>query len=468
MIRNLDSLLSNSASSLDRLARELALAALDEVIAASDPVKAVNRKVRLDGQHLLVENDRYDLGKFEKVFVVGAGKASAQMAYAVETILEDRITDGVVNVPRNTIAKVSTDRIKLNEASHPLPDESGVAGALKMKELLTEAKKGDLVICLISGGGSALMPLPSEGLTLEDKLSVTRQLLMTGANINELNTVRKHLSRIKGGWLAKSVDAQILTLILSDVVGDPLDVIASGPTSPDSTTFEDAISVLRKYGLFEKAPKSIQKVLTAGRDGRIAETPKPDDPVFLHVRNYVLFNNRLACEAALAYLRKRGITTEILSTTVEGESNQVGMVLGSIAKEMAVWNRPIAKPAALIAGGETTVTVRGKGVGGRNQEVALGAALRLSAVEGAAVASIGTDGVDGPTDAAGAIVDSKTIARSEAVGMNAREFLLDNNSYNFFNKLGDLIFTGPTATNVNDVTVMIALPSDIKRLSAKS
>ena len=457
MIRNLDSLLSNSATTADRIARDLALGALDEVIAASDPMKAVMRNVRVEGKQLLVEKDSYDLEKFERTFVVGAGKASARMAEAVETLLGDRITDGLVNVPRNT-ASPSTRKIQLNNASHPLPDESGVAGSIRMKNLLAKAKKDDLVICLISGGGSALMPLPTEGLSLGDKQSVTKQLLTAGATINELNAVRKHLSKIKGGWLAKSADgAQILTLILSDVVGDPLDVIASGPTSPDKTTFNDAIAVLRKYDLFEKVPSTVQKILTEGRDGRIPETPKPDDSVFEHVKNYVLFNNRLACEAALVYLRKRGVTTEILTTTMEGESNQVGVMLGSIAKEIASWNRPVAKPAALIAGGETTVTVRGKGTGGRNQEVALGAALRLPTAEGVAVASMGTDGIDGPTDAAGAIVDGRTILRAEAKGLKVLETLANNDSYRFFKNLEDLIFTGPTGTNVNDVAIVVAV-----------
>lgn len=461
IIRNVESLLANAVSPVDRLARELALGALSEATVRADPVKVINDNVKLDGQQLLVKNERYDVSKVKRVFVIGAGKACAQMAYGIEKVLDDRITEGYVNILRGTGNRYQTHRIKLNEASHPLPDEAGVAGALRMKELIREAKGGDVVICLMSGGGSALMPLPREGVSLDEKITITNELLKAGANINELNAVRKHLSGVKGGWLAKSAGGGvIITLILSDVVGDPLDVIASGPTAPDITTFEDAIAVLKKYGLLERAPKEIQRVLMDGAAGRIAETPKPHDEAFSRVRNYILFNNRQACEIAATYLRNHSVTSEILSTTIEGEANQVGMVLGSIVKEMAIWDRPIAKPAALVAGGETTVTVRGKGVGGRNQEVALGAALRLSMIEGAVVASMGTDGVDGPTDAAGAIVDGRTITNAEANGIDAREFLADNDSYRFFSKLGDLILTGPTGTNVNDVAVIVALNAE--------
>jgi glycerate 2-kinase len=434
------------------------LSALSEAIACADPLRVINNTVRRDGNQLLVKNERYDLDKAKRIFVIGAGKACAQMAQAMEIILNDKVTDGLVNILRGTGVKYQTHRIKLNEASHPLPDESGVAGSLRMEELVRQARRGDLVICLISGGGSALMPLPTEGLSLNDKVSVTKELLKAGASINELNAVRKHLSRIKGGWLAKSVSgAQVITLILSDVVGDPLDVIASGPTAPDRTTFKDAVSVLEKYDLWDEVPREIQKVLLHGKAGRIAETPKPDDEAFSRVRNYVLFNNEQACEMAAAYLRKHGVASEILSTTIEGEANQVGTVIGSIAREMAIWNRPIAKPAALVAGGETTVTVKGKGMGGRNQEVALGAALRLSTMRGAVVASVGTDGVDGPTDAAGAIVDGGTITRAEANRLDARRLLADNDSYHFFSKLGDLIMTGPSGTNVNDIAIIVAL-----------
>lgn len=454
----MESLSTNTATNSNRLARDLALRALDAAVQAANPLRVIIENLKLDGSRLFVRHEIYDLSHVEDIYVVGAGKACAQMALALENMLGDRITEGCVNILRGTGGKYRTERITLNEASHPLSDQAGVRGSERMIRLAEKARKSDLIICLISGGGSALMPLPRKGLRLNEKQTITKSLLRAGANINELNAVRKHLSEIKGGWLAKKVGgASVITLILSDVVKDPIDVIASGPTAADRSTFNDAISVLKKYRLWERAPKAIRKVLADGKAGRIAETPKTEDEAFSHVKHFILFNNRQACEAAAAFLNSCGVTAAILSTAVEGEANQVGRVLGSIAREMVVWNSPIAKPSALIVGGETTVTVRGKGTGGRNQEVALGAALSMSSIEGAVVASMGTDGIDGPTDAAGAIVDGSTINRANALQMKTEKFLAENDSYNFFLKLGDLIRTGPTGTNVNDVAIMIAL-----------
>ena len=414
--------------------------------------------LKLDGSRLFVRHEPYDLSHVKGIYVVGAGKACAQMALALENILGDRITEGCVNILRGTGGEYHTERITLNEASHPLSDQAGVRGSERMIQLAENAGKSDLVICLISGGGSALMPLPRKGVSLNEKQTITKSLLRAGANINELNAVRKHLSEIKGGWLAKKVGgASVVTLILSDVVGDPVDVIASGPTAADRTTFNDAISILKEYRLWKGAPKGIRKILADGKAGRIAETPKTEDEAFNRVKHFILFNNRQACEAAAAFLKSCQVTTAILSTAIEGEANQIGRVLGSVVREMAVWDRPLAKPSAFIIGGETTVTVRGKGTGGRNQEVALGAALSMSSIESAVVASMGTDGIDGPTDAAGAIVDGNTISRADALQMKAEKFLADNDSYNFFLRLGDLIRTGPTGTNVNDVAIIIAL-----------
>lgn len=442
----------------ERLARQFALRALDEAVAAADPLRIIAEKVRLVGSNLVVENETIDLSRLSRILVVGAGKGCARMASALEKVLGNRITEGYVNILRGTGDNVKTKRIRFNEASHPIPDEAGLEGSARMIELVQGATQNDLVICLISGGGSALLPLPTKGLGLDEKIIVTQALLEAGANINELNTVRKHLSGIKGGWLAKNVGgARIATFILSDVVGDPLDVIASGPTSPDRTTFADAINVLKKYCLWEKVPETIRRLLNSGLSGRIPETPKSEDEVFKRVRNYVLFSNRQACEEATKCLKDLGLASSILTTALEGEASQVGAVLGSIGREIAIWDAPLTRPAALVAGGETTVTVHGKGVGGRNQEVALAAALRISAVKAVAVASIGTDGVDGPTDAAGAIVDGSTIARAESLRLDARALLSDNDSHTFFRQLGDLILTGPTGTNVNDIAVIVAV-----------
>jgi glycerate 2-kinase len=314
------------------------------------------------------------------------------------------------------------------------------------------------VICLISGGGSSMMPLPRDGISVSDKRQITDLLLKSGATITEINTVRKHISEFKGGWLAKKAyPATVLNLIMSDVIGDPLDFIASGPTVPDSTTFSDAILVLRKYSLWNKAPASIAKVLSDGERGIIPETPKANDESFKKVHNVVIGNNRLASQAARTALKSAGLNALLLTSMLEGEARHVGTVLSSIAHELTISNNPVQKPAAILAGGETTVTVTGTGKGGRNQELALGAAVKLDGLDGVVVVSLTTDGVDGPTDAAGAIVDGKTLSRAKKMSLSPQKFLADNDSYSFFSKLGDLIFTGPTGTNVNDISVIIAV-----------
>ncbi|MDH7478093.1 MAG: glycerate kinase, partial [Candidatus Bathyarchaeota archaeon] len=366
------------------------------------------------------------------------------------------IKRGFVNVPYGS--KHKTDVIELHEASHPIPDDSGVKGTRQMLEIVKKAEKDDLIICLISGGGSSLMPLPRGEITIADKREITDALLKCGATINEINTVRKHISDFKGGWLAKKAyPATILNLILSDVVGDPLDFIASGPTVPDSTTFSDAIKVLKKYGLWERTPASIRKVLLEGEKGKIPETPKANDEAFKKVFNVIIGNNRLASQTAQKYLKSEGVSTLLLTATLEGEARHVGTMLASVAREVSASGNPIPKPAGIIAGGETTVTITGKGKGGRNQEIALAAAIKMKSMEGAVLASISTDGVDGPTDAAGAIVDGKTLTRAAKEGLIPEEYLAENNSYNFFSKLEDLIFTGPTGTNVNDISIIIVL-----------
>ena len=302
------------------------------------------------------------------------------------------------------------------------------------------------------------MPSPRGEITISDKKQITNALLKCGATINEINTVRKHISDFKGGWLAKrAYPATILNLILSDVVGDPLDFIASGPTVPDSTTFKDAVGILEKYELWEKAPPSIRKVLTEGEKGIIPETPKAGDEAFKRVYNVVIGNNRIASQAACGCLKAEGLNPLLLTATMEGEARHVAVILASIGREVSVSGNPLPKPAGIVAGGETTVTVTGKGLGSRNQEIALAAALKLKEQDGVVVASLSTDGIDGPTDAAGAIADGRTVARAFKLGLKTEEFLANNDSYHFFEKLGDLVFTGPTGTNVNDVSVILVV-----------
>jgi glycerate 2-kinase len=455
-IRNKAQLIENGETRLDKRARRLALESLEAALNAADPKQMLKSRLLLDDSTLKADGCTFKLEKLTNVYVVGGGKASGSMAEALEQILGMRITDGIVNVPHGT--KNKTSRIRLHGASHPVPDEAGVEGTRSMLELVKNAKAGDLVICLISGGGSSLMPLPREPVSLADKREITQALLKSGATINEFNTVRKHISDFKGGWLAKKAyPATILNLILSDVIGDPLDFIASGPTVPDSTTFSEAIEVLKKYDLWAKAPASIRKLLSDGEKGLIPETPKAGDEAFKKVYSFVVGNNRFATQAAREGLKSAGLNTLMLTAMLEGEARQVGIVLASIAREASVSGNPAPRPAGIVAGGETTVFVVGKGMGGRNQEIALAAAMKLEGLDGVAVASLSTDGVDGPTDAAGAIVDGQSLARAKEIDLAPEKFLADNDSYHFFHKLGDLIFTGPTGTNVNDVSVIVIL-----------
>lgn len=455
-IKNMEQLIGNGETQLDRKARAIALKTLETAVNAADPKKLVKSKISLRESVIHVDSYFFDLKKFKNIYVIGGGKASGFMAEALEEILGKYITFGIVNVPKGS--KHRTRKVTLHEASHPFPDESGVQGARHMMEIAEKAREEDLIVCLISGGGSSLMPLPRREITIADKRRITEELLKCGANIKEINTVRKHLSEFKGGWLAKKAfPATLLTLILSDVLGDPLDFIASGPTVPDSTTFADSIKVLKKYGLWEKAPDSVRKVLLDGERGLIPETPKAGDKAFEKVFNVVIGNNRCSSMAACEALKSEGLKTLLLTSVLEGEARHVGTMLASVALEIAATGNPFSKPAGIVVGGETTVTVVGGGAGGRNQEIALAAALKLRGLEGVVLASISTDGVDGPTDAAGALADGKTLARAEKMQINAERHLAENNSYPVFSKLGDLIFTGPTGTNVNDVGVMVVL-----------
>jgi glycerate 2-kinase len=455
-IKNKEKLIQNGETTLNCRARALALKSLEAAVNAVDPEKIIESKLSLKNRVFRVNSYSFDLGKIKNVYVVGGGKASGSMAEALERVLGKCIIDGLVNIPRGD--KHKTGMIKLHESSHPIPDESGVEGTRRMLAIAEKAEEDDLVICLISGGGSSLMPLPSGKISIEDKRKVTDALLKCGATINEINTVRKHVSKFKGGWLAKKAyPATILNLILSDVLGDPLDFIASGPTVPDSTTFDDAVRVLKKYSLWDTVPESVREVLSDGEEGIIPETPKIGDDVFKKVYNIVIGNCRSASLAAYESFKSDGLNALLLTSLLEGEARHVGVMLSSIAREIIVSGNPVRKPASIVVGGETTVSVVGKGKGGRNQEIALAAALKLSGLDGVVVASLSTDGVDGPTDAAGAIVDGKTLTREAKKDLSAEGFLANNDSYDYFSKSGDLIFTGPTGTNVNDVSVIVVL-----------
>jgi glycerate-2-kinase len=457
VIKNEQDLLKNAKSSLNRKARQLAINALNAALEASDPANIIKSKVKVEKNLLKVDDFCLDLNDFKDVFVVGGGKASGAMAEALETLLGNCIKDGAVNIPYDSPA-YNVKRIKLERASHPVPDLAGVKGTKFILDLVSQAEENDLVICLLSGGGSSLMPQPREGISLRDKRRVTDALLKSGATINEINTVRKHISDVKGGWLAKrAFPATVVNLILSDVVGDPLEFIASGPTVPDSTRFDDAIEVLKRYRLWNSIPVTVKKVLLAGKKGLVPETPKKGDKAFEKVHNIVVGNCMTACQAAYNSLKTAGLHASLLTSSLEGQARDVGTVFASIAQEIVKSGNPVPKPAAVIAGGETTVIVVGKGKGGRNQEIALGAASKIGGLDGVVVAALSTDGIDGPTDATGALVDGETLRRALDLGLSPKRFLAENNSYSFFSRLGDLLFTGLTGTNVNDVSVIVIL-----------
>jgi glycerate 2-kinase len=422
------------AASLRRQALRIFRAALK----AADPYQAVLRHPRINP------------APYRNIFVIGAGKASAQMARAMERFLGASITGGLINVKDGHGAKLR--RIQINECGHPIPDQRGVAGARRIAQIASEAGPDDLVVCLISGGASALLPLPAPGITLAEKQKTTQLLLHCGASIHELNCVRKHISRIKGGQLARmAYPAKLLTLILSDVIGDDLDVIGSGPTVPDRSTFADARAIFEKYRIWKKLPFAVRERFTSPPD----ETPKPGDKIFEKTQNVVVGSNALAVDAAAAEARQLGYNPLVLSTFLEGEARQVARVHAAIAKEIRAAGRPIKAPACVISGGETTVTIRGKGLGGRNQEFALAAAIDIAGLRDVAILSAGTDGTDGPTDATGAVADGETLARAETLGLNASGFLMNNDSYHFFEATGNLIKTGPTGTNVADIQLIL-------------
>jgi hydroxypyruvate reductase len=424
---------------LEAKLRRQALAIFKAALRASNPAEAVVRRL-----------SREDLTRYRNIYVVGAGKAGAAMARAAERVLRGRIARSMLNVKYGHI--VPLRRIELNECGHPVPDERGVEGARRIAEIAAGAGADDLVLCLISGGASALLPLPADPITLDEKQEVTKLLLACGASIHEINAVRKHISQIKGGQLARlAYPARVLSLLLSDVIGDDLDVIGSGPTAPDASTFASARAILEKYALFQRVPTSIRERLERGGRGEIPETPKQGDAIFKRVRNVVIGSNRLAVDAAAARARELGLRTLVLSTFVEGETREIARMHAAIAKEVVHTGRPLKPPACVITGGETTVTLRGDGLGGRNQEFALSAAIDIAGLPNVVVLSAGTDGSDGPTDAAGAIADGRTLGRNPL----APEFLARNDSYRYFEGLGDLIVTGPTNTNVMDVRLLL-------------
>ena len=427
---------------------------LRSALSMADPSQAVYQVLHRKGNHLTVKGMVYDLERIQHIYTVAAGKASIAMVKAAVKVIGDRITSGIVVVPHGSPDEC--EGFSVFHAGHPTPDRKGTKAAEAILHLAQQAREDDLVIGLISGGASSLLPAPVSTVTLQDKRKTTDRLLKSGAMIDEINMVRKHLSRIKGGWLAAQIfPASSLTLLLSDVLSGDLSSIASGPTVPDPTRFEDAIGVLKKYGIWGELPESVLKYLQTGHKGRYPETPKPGNPVFEKARSYIVSDNRLSMDAAADQAQSLGYNVMVLGSTLQGEAREVAKVFGAMAREIHRTGRPISRPACLIAGGELTVTVKGRGSGGRAQEFVLASALEIAGLPDTTVAGFGTDGLDGPTEAAGAVADGSTLDRSRGKGIGLRKTLLDNDAYTAFEALGDLILTGPTGTNVNDLYILL-------------
>ncbi|MBU4276002.1 MAG: glycerate kinase [Proteobacteria bacterium] len=425
-------------------------------LASVDPSRAVKDALKLDGDRLIVGGQTLDLGIYKRIIVVGAGKAGAPMAQAVEQVLDGRIGAGRVVVKDGHGAP--TDVIEIMEASHPVPDDRGVEAGRSIANLVREeAAQDTLFLCLLSGGGSALLVAPAEGLSLADKQQTTRLLLASGADIAEINAIRKHLSQLKGGNLARlAAPGRLVSLIISDVVGDRLDVIASGPTVADHSTWTDCRDILVRYGIWEQVPAPVRQRMEQGLEGLIPDTPKPGDSALDGVTNLIVSSNRMAVDRAMGQAEKLGYTPMLLSTTIEGETKDVARMHAAMAREVLASGNPLAAPCCLLSGGETTVTLgEDFGMGGRNMEFALAAALDLEGLPGVLAVSLGTDGTDGPTDAAGAWADGDSVARGAEQGLKARRFLERHDAYNFFKPLDDLIITGPTRTNVMDLRLML-------------
>ncbi len=433
--------------------REHALEIFKQALEAVNPIRCMKEHISLNGNLLTIDSSQYDLKKYEAVLVVAFGKAASAMGKATEELLGDRITDGVVI--SNSLPGFSFSKLRFRLSSHPIPDERSLEAAKEVLKLLEKTGEKDLVIFLISGGGSALLAMPAPGPSLEDKRKATEMLLISGVDTYGLNAVRKHISQIKGGGLLKkALPSQVVTLVLSDVVGDRLDVIASGPTVPDATTFEDAWRVIEALRLEHRIPPQVVVHLEEGRNRGIPETLKEGEFDSGKVQTVVIGNNFKSLAAAEKRATQLGYNTFLLSSQIKGEAREVAKVIASIAFDIERLNIPVKKPACLIFGGETTVTVTGPGKGGRNSETALAFSMEIMGHDIVGL-FCGTDGIDGPTDAGGAICDGKTRERAREINLSARERLAQNDSYAFFEKLGDLIKTGPTGTNVMDIGLVI-------------
>ncbi|HEC89540.1 MAG TPA: DUF4147 domain-containing protein [Thermoplasmatales archaeon] len=437
VFKNREQLIGNGVTSELKEKRKITLEILEAALKAVDPYIAVKEEL----QNHILNNEIFDLTDFHNTYLIAFGKASIGMTKAITDTIQ--ITRGVA-ITNNSSNKLNGNNIDIIVGGHPIPNDQSILGAKIAQSIVENCTSRDLLIVLISGGGSSLLCNPR--VPLKDMQLTTSLLLRSGANINEINTIRKHLSYVKGGQLVRDISCQVITFIISDIIGDPIDFIASGPTAPDSTTFEDAKKIFIKYNLWDTIPMTVRKTIEDGIAGRIPETPDEDDEVFKHVKNIIVANNEKACLSAALYARKIGYNSSIITTKLTGEAKETGV---NLIKKI-----PLVLDRVFIAGGETTVTVKGNGKGGRNQEMVLGC-IDLLEDTPLVFTSFATDGIDGDSDAAGAIADGYTKSKANKNNLNPRDYLEDNNSYVCFKNLGDLLLTGPTGTNVMDIQVIL-------------
>jgi len=452
IVKNYNKLLTNAKGN-NKLARKLALNIIDAGINSILPANVIHQYIKLKGSILTIQDKSFNLSKFKRIFVIGGGKASGLMAKEIERLLGFKITGGLI-IDHLGTAKLK--RIKMRKGGHPVPDADGTKAANEMLSLVSNLNKDDLVLALISGGGSALMSAPADGISLKDLQKANDCLLKSGADIIHMNCVRKHISSLKGGQLTKTAyPATVISIMFSDVIGDDLQVIASGPTVPDDTTFKDALNVVKRYK--QPWPKSVVKYLELGANGKVPDTPNSNSKIFKNTHNFILINAYTALQIMQEKARSLKLNSMIMSSTMEGEAREVGKMFGSIAQELLTHNIPLKRPAAILIGGETTVTIHGKGMGGRNQELVLGALKKLKGLDGVCLISAGSDGRDGPTDADGAVGDGKSYDLAHSLGLNIANYLENNDAYHFFKKTGDLLMTGPTGSNVADIMVIVVV-----------
>lgn len=450
LFKNREKIIENGQTPQLKMVRSEILDILTSAIEAVNPYNAV--KSKFEGKSIVFDSETIDISDFENVYLIGFGKASVGMSQAVCDSIDVKTGVIITNDPKS---KVKNDNIITSVGSHPIPDQESINGTEKILDIVNKCGENDLLIVLISGGGSALLCKPR--VSLNDLQKTTDFLLKSGANINEINTIRKHLSFVKGGQLAVSVKCTVISFIVSDIIGDPIEFIASGPTYPDSTTYSDAKKILKKYDLWRELPSPVKILIEEGIQSKIPETPKRNNPVFNNVFNYIVANNKIACNAAKDKAEELGYKTMLLTTCLDGEAKNVGKYL----VEKATNYLTNAKKMIFISGGETTVTIKGKGKGGRNQEMILSSVEEI-ADKDVIFSSFASDGIDGMSDAAGAIADAFTLLRAQKKDMNTKRFLEDNNSYEFFKNLGDIFDTGPTGTNVMDIQIMIKIGEKYK------